>query len=174
MMDLHIEVRDTEQLTIDYIQQINRLKNQHWSHSKEEHMKWFEENINSDDEHLMLWGKSRLQAYLNLIHVEVKIEKCPYRMLGIGNVCVSKEKEHTGIGAILMAAANAVLRETGLCGLLLCHDNTLKFYENCGWKKMEVETSIVKEKLFIHHVMFYDPSHKLSNKAEIIEIDRSF
>lgn len=42
---------------------------------------------------------------------------------------MSKEKGHTGIGSVLMAAVNAFLKETGLCGLILCHENTLKFYE---------------------------------------------
>lgn len=173
MESIRIELLKTEELVDNTIESINRLKNQHWKHTEEEHMKWFKENLKFDDEHLLIWGYSLL-AYLNFVHVDVEIDKQSYRMLGIGNVCVSKDAEHAGIGAILMAAANAFLKETGLCGLLLCHENTLKFYEYCGWKKMEIETSIVEGSPFEHIVMFYDPAHRLSNKAEQFMTNRSF
>lgn len=121
-----------------------------------------------------MWGGYNLLAYLNLVHVDVEIDKQPYRMFGIGNVCVNKEKEHTGIGTIMMAAANAFLKENKSCGLLLCHENMLKFYENCGWRKMNASTSIIEENSYEHCVMFNDPCHMLSNNAEHIWINRSF
>lgn len=49
---------------------------------------------------------------MNLVHVDVEIDKRPYRMFGIGNVCVSKDKENVGIGTVLMAVANVLLKET--------------------------------------------------------------
>ena len=174
MNRIEIEVRRTDELSASQIEAINELKNQHWRHTKEEHMRWFKENIEPNDAHLLMWEGECLLAYLNLVHVDVEIDKRPYRMLGIGNVCVSKDKEHTGFGAILMMAANAFLKETKSCGLLLCHENTLKFYENCGWKKLVAGTSLVKGNPYEHHVLFFDPNHALSDKTDQFVANRSF
>lgn len=175
MRKIEIEIIKTSELSVDYIESVNDLKNQHWKHTKEEHMKWFRENIRSDDEHLMVWGDTtNLLAYLNLVHVYVEIDRRPYRMFGIGNVCVSKEKEHIGIGSILMSAANAYLKEMKSCGLLLCHDNTLRFYEYCGWKKIDAGSFIVEGNPCEHRLMIYDPGHAISENAEYFIADRNF
>lgn len=173
MKSLRIEVFETNEMVTETIEIINDLKNQYWKHTKEEHMKWFKDNIKSDDEHLLIWGHNLL-AYLNLIHVDVEIDKRPYRMFGIGNVCVSKERKHAGIGTILMATVNAFLKEKKSCGLLLCHENMLKFYESCGWIKMNATTVTIEKNSYEYCVMFKAPCYMLPNNAEHIWINRSF
>ena len=55
-MDLNICIRNTSELNAEDIGKINTLKNQHWKHTKEEHMQWFKDNIKQEDMHLLIWG----------------------------------------------------------------------------------------------------------------------
>ncbi|SCZ81192.1 GNAT family N-acetyltransferase [Pseudobutyrivibrio xylanivorans] len=174
MDSLKIDYFTTNELTMETVDSINNLKNQHWKHTKEEHMQWFIDNIKTDDKHVLIWKENELLAYLNLVHVDAEIDNQTFRMYGIGNVCVSKEQEHTGIGSILMSSANAFIKRSGLCGLLLCHENTLKFYECCGWSKIDVEQSFIKSNVYEHFIMFYDPEHRLPNKAKVLMTNRNF
>ena len=95
-------------------------------------------------------------------------------MFGVGNVCVSKDNEHAGIGAILMVAANAYLKRTKSCGLLLCHENTLDFYRKCGWQRLKPESSFVEETPYSHFIMVYDPKNLIPTNPRCFMIDKGF
>lgn len=175
MKRLVIEVKQTNELDPDSIFEINQLKNQHWKHTAEEHLKWFNDNIAPNDEHVILRGEGEgLLAYLNLVNINVIINQTSYNMRGIGNVCVSKNREHSGLGTVLMSATNALFKCDKTCGLLLCHDNLKMFYQKTGWKVIDSDVVIIGNKPFQLTVMSYDPFHIIPTKVESLIVDRSF
>ncbi len=175
MKNLNIKLYETDELTDECIKLINGIKNQHWKHTNEEHMKWFVENIRPRDRHLMIYeNETKLIAYLDLVRINVNIDKQLYKMHGIGNVCVSKDRGHIGIGTILMLTANIFLKAEKSCGLILCHDKTIKFYERCGWKRLSFGTSFIEGNTYKHNIMLYDPCYAISEHIYSIAIDKSF
>ncbi len=176
MTKIEIVICSTKELAIEEIEEINSLKNQYWKHSADEHMKWFRENIKSNDNHIMLYGggEYNLLAYLNIVHVDVAVNQRPHRMMGIGNVCVNMDKQHSGYGAILMSAANMFIKDKRSCGLLLCHEDLLSFYKKMGWSIMNVENALIHNQPFRFNIMKLDCSKILPDKVNQIMIDRVF
>ncbi len=86
MKKITIETVETAKLSENIIVRINSLKNQHWRHSEEEHMRWFKKNIKDTDAHLLIWEESDLIAYLNIVDVDIIINQEAYKVYGIGNV----------------------------------------------------------------------------------------
>lgn len=172
MMKIGIELKKTSELTVEEIQKINRLKQQYWKYKEQEHIKWFKENIKPDDLHLLIQRDIFLIAYLNIVQVDVNVNQNIYKMLGVGNVCV--EKEHSGMGAIMMASANAFVKEMNSCGILLCRNKLVQFYEKSNWKKYDVMEVVVMNHTVTHNVMVYDPHKYLPEYAKKILCSRNF
>ncbi|MDR1898320.1 MAG: hypothetical protein LBR10_16205 [Prevotellaceae bacterium] len=118
------------------MEQIVLLKKQHWDYTVEDQLRWIESNIQPQDIHLLIYGESRLMAYLNLVHRTVlnAVEK---HVLGVGNVCVDKAFRRTGLGAVLMWSANWYLKTHHTVGMLLCKAPLCRFYESVAWEKFE-------------------------------------
>lgn len=174
MRKIEITISRTDELDLTTIKRINELKSQHWKYTMKEHMLWFQKHIKSDDNHILICEGSRLFAYLNLVHINVEIDKQLYQMFGIGNVCVSKEDEGIGTGTVLMSITKSFLKSAASCGLVLCNDRVLTFYERNGWKRLQVESPIVEGLPFDHCVMLYDPINLIQQRVMRLDVSRSF
>lgn len=174
MNTLEITIRETKELSEQQIIEINNLKQQHWKYSEAEHMRWFRENIRQDDKHVLLREDGELAAYLNLVNVKVLVGDKSFSMLGIGNVCVSADREGLGVGAVLMAATNSYLKRKELCGILFCRDKVLDFYARVGWTKTNTKEIKIEGKLCDCNMMLYDPLRIISGDSEAISVDRDF
>lgn len=174
MKKIEIEVLETKELKINTIKIINQLKNQYWKHEDDEHMRWFRENMRPDDLHILMGGGYNLLAYLNIVHVDVTINQEPYRMLGIGNVCVSSEERQSGVGAILMSSANALIKSMNSCGLLLCHDDVKGFYLKSGWEFCKPKKTLINDRVFDDYVLNYDPVNIMPTYIDELKTDRNF
>lgn len=156
-MKIGIEIKKHSELTNEETYLLVGIKNQHWHYKNEEHLRWLKENIMPDDYHLFVWGGNTLLAYLNIVHVDVIIDQKTYGMLGIGNVCVEQEKKGFGKGAVVMAAANAFVKEMNSCGILLCRETLVSFYSKSNWKTISPTEIRIKNKPFQECIMVYDP-----------------
>ncbi len=174
MNELKINIYQTYEMTNEMIKTVNTLKNQHWKHSMEEHMEWFRANIGTEDYHILISEKNNLIAYLNLVQVEAWFDEQRYNMLGIGNVCVDKTRGKLGIGTILMSVAKTILKEINTCGIVLCKENRVKFYRECGWKPLDVMKKSVSGRNFEHFVMFYDPTHMIPSNSNTLNLSKDF
>lgn len=123
----------------------------------------------------MIYGGGVLLAYLNAVNVDVSIDQSMHRMLGIGNVCVDKENAHAGVGSILMACVNAIIRKADSAGILLCKEKLNRFYEASNWEKIVPKKVLVSGQTFRHDVMIFDPRSIINvSGIEIMEIQRNF
>lgn len=176
MYSLKIEIRKHKLLSNEYKNEIIKLKNQHWKYTLEEHRKWLSKNLMPEDMHLLIWegGGEKLLAYLNIVHTDVFIDQDKIKMLGIGNVCVSKGNMHLGLGAILMAVLNAYLSSAGLDGILLCKDKLINFYEKAGWMLLKADITVVHNSIVDHKVMIKATNKNINLNPYILEVSKNF
>ena len=148
---------------------IINLKIQHWPHPFRSQKDWILKNINSDDYNLLLEMNSELVGFLNLIHVDALLDNTiKLDLLGVGNVCVSKEVSGKGLGLLLMQIASYHIKSLGYNGVLLCSDDIVPFYIRAGWLTNNAKVSINDNKydgmvMFLNHV-----------SMQKIELNRNF
>lgn len=174
MKKISIELKKTSELIQSEIEAVNNLKNQHWEHEMEEHMKWWNRNIKADDRHLLIWGGGYILAYLDLADVDVKINGQQHRMYGVGNVCVSKDHLGYGLGSLLMQSANFFLKEDEMSGILMCRESARRFYQRNGWAGMRPVKLAVCGTSKECSVFFRNPPFPAEVKVDEIDIDRNF
>lgn len=117
-----------------------------------------------------------LLAYLNAVNVEVDINYSQHRMMGIGNVCVEKKHTHAGVGSILMACINAFIRQSLSCGILLCKEKMIPFYESLNWQVLSSPQITISGQPYEHMAMIYDPMRMaaMGESKYIINLSRNF
>lgn len=176
MMKLNLKIKQTSELDEQDLNSLIDLKQQYWNYSTVEQKKWFEENIKADDYHVLIYQGKILIAYLNAVNVEVNIDQHKYRMIGIGNVCVDKENAHVGVGSILMAYVNAFIKQSSSCGILLCNEKLIPFYESSNWKIICPKKLTIIGQSFDHVVMLFDPFRMVDvdDNNQMINLSRNF
>lgn len=176
MMKLNLKIKKTSELDEQDLNFLIELKQKYWNYSTVEQRKWFEENIKADDYHVLIYQGRILIAYLNAVNVEVNVDQSIYKMLGIGNVCVDKGSAHVGVGSILMAYVNSFIRKFSSCGILLCKEELIPFYERSNWKIICPKKLTIIGQPFNHVVMLFDPFRmvNMDDNNQIINLSRNF
>lgn len=177
MMEMNIQLKRSKELNEQDMNSLIALKQQYWNYSTAEQKKWFEKNINADDRHILIYrGGGVLLAYLNAVNVEVDIDDSRHRMMGIGNVCVDEKHAHAGAGSILMACMNAFIRQSSSCGILLCKERLIPFYESSNWQVLSSPQVTISGRPYGHMVMLYDPLRMLAlgESKHMISLPRNF
>ena len=174
MNELKIRMKKTSELGESEMNSIIALKQQYWKYDDSEQRIWFEKNIRSEDNHLMIYRGGVLLAYLNAVNVEAGIDQFQHRMLGIGNVCVDKNETHTGIGGILMMCVNAFIKKAKTPGILLCKEKLILFYKVYNWSEIRPANVIINDTPYDHKIMVYDPGKQLPTLPMALCLDRSF
>lgn len=145
------------------------LKDQYWHYPKESHEKWRQENLNDDDCHLWIENEAGvIFAYLNLVFLKVRFDTRIEDVIGVGNVCVSKDLSGQGVGLLLMQICNYFISYHEKRALLLCKRNLSKFYKKSGWIEYQGKV-ILKGNDYKELLMFNNIPDELN-----IEIDRNF
>lgn len=177
MTGLNIQLKQTKELNEYDMDSLIALKQQYWNYSTNKQEKWFEKNIIADDYHILIYlGGGGLLAYLNAVNVEVDINYSQHRMMGIGNVCVDEKHTHTGVGSILMACINAFIKQSLSCGILLCKEKLIPFYESLNWQVLSSQQVTISGQPYKHIAMIYDPMRMaaMGESKCIINLSRNF
>ncbi|RKT01338.1 GNAT family N-acetyltransferase [Chryseobacterium defluvii] len=122
------------ELTEGLLLKIIEIKQHHWNYPLENQKKWIEENLKSDDFHLILFDSSGLIGYLTLVDLELQIDSSSKNYYGIGSVCVHGEMKGKQLGLLLMKLVDYFLNVKKTPGILLCKSELVDFYKKCGWK----------------------------------------
>ena len=173
-MEYESIIKSTNDLSKNEIEKIIYLKMQFWDYSFNKQKIWFENNINEDDLHFLVFNDDRLLAYLNAIKTYAIIDGKKINIIGIGNVCVDSEFQKNGIGHFLMRSVNNYLISNSLFGMLLCKDNLIDFYKKLDWVLLHPQQVAIGEIEFYHNVMAYQMSNIASHNISKIEIERNF
>lgn len=121
------------------VDEIIKLKNKVWIYPYSSHLKWMEENIDSDDVHLLLWDDADLIGYMNIVNLKGSLEAW-----GIGNVVISPDRHGQKLGLLLMNLCDYFLSITDLPGILICKERLIGFYRKCGWSKFDKDTYVAE------------------------------
>lgn len=174
MTEYRISIQKTDELSTEDLKAVIALKQQHWPYSDLQQRQWFRKNIRDDDYHMIIRCGGVI-AYLNAVHVDAKIDHSMYQMLGIGNVCVDRGFENRGIGSLLMASANAFIKQSQLDGILLCRDRMVDFYKAAHWGLFSPEAITVAGAPYNDRVMLFCHSAvSFPTEAGILHLSRSF
>lgn len=159
------------------INRIIAIKNEHWPHNYDSQIMWLRQNLYDDDVHLLLSDGLQLLAYLNIVRVNARMDSKTISMIGIGNVCVEKSREHSGMGRLIIGEFNSYVEDMNAIGVLLCKSHLVEFYKKCGWKEIKPNKVSVANVKFQNHIMVYSSDSEtldyLCNAYEL-EIDRNF
>lgn len=152
-----VKVQDTAP---ELVKEIIQIKQQAWDYSDAQQIQWMQDNLRDDDMHMLLFDDDALCAYLNLVRVRLAVDGVCSDAIGIGNVCVAKDKRSMNYGRLLMQAVNTMLKKSNQIGILLCRDRLVGFYENSGWTKVcdGVQKNIAGSD-FTHHVFLYNAAN---------------
>ncbi|MDR1582690.1 MAG: hypothetical protein LBS55_05440 [Prevotellaceae bacterium] len=175
---MNIQFIEHKDITNSILEDICKLKQQHWDYCLEEHKRWVKRNIYEDDIHLVVnqlntrGGRNNIIGYMNLIRANVVSNvddaKKMETMWGVGNVCVSQKYLKQEYGFLLMKLAEFYIKQRKKNGILLCKEKFVPFYDSVGWHKYEGNT-IIQDKPFNGFVYTKD---KIS--AREIVINRNF
>lgn len=119
------------QISQQELEKIVDLKKTHWNYSSDEHLNWIEQNLKTEDIHVLMFEKEKLVAYLNLVNTEVLINVNVQAIIGIGNVCSAEKGK--GYGSKLIKEVNQYLFQQKKQGMLLCKDSLVGFYKKYAW-----------------------------------------
>ncbi len=168
-MRLVTELMPHNELDGTNLDKIVSLKSHYWKYSKAEHVRWINKNISDLDYHLLLkFNDDELLAYLNIIIVEIAINRLKETFCGIGNVCVNPKHSTKGFGLLIMNNANFFIRDLGKPGVLLCKNKLISFYKKAGWH-------LYNGKVFLNRNVFTETVFFTETiSASVVEIEKNF
>jgi N-acetylglutamate synthase-like GNAT family acetyltransferase len=109
-----------------FLDPVIEIKRQFWNYPIESQRAWFATNVSPHDLHVLAYdedGKILGYARLALSGATATVD----------TVCVDQSLHRRGIGTIIMRAADQVIAENELYGLLCCRGELEAFYAGCGW-----------------------------------------
>lgn len=160
-----------ENLTDDCLDEIARLKQQHWQYPAESQKKWIQSNLRPNDIHLLMKIDNQYVAYLSISIINMLIDGQDMLGKGLGNVCVDKAYQGQGLGKKIVEKASEIIKAAGDTGILLCRRHLMPFYERCGWSKIRYGTAEVDGKGFDEVVMMFNSDlEHITNMS----LDRNF
>ena len=151
-----IEVFQHGELPLPIKKEIISVKSQYWRFSYESQLQWMDKNLQKGDLHFLLRNANQVIAYLNLVNINLLMDNEQIGAIGVGNVCVSKEKSNNGYGSKIMSLANEKIKSLKIPGVLLCHERLIDFYTKVGWRVLSCDNIIIDSKSFKEKVMIFN------------------
>ncbi len=160
-----------EDLTADALNEIVRLKQQHWNYSAESQKKWIQSCLKADDLHLLMKMDDKFVAYLSINVINMVVNGQAMVGKGLGNVCVDKDVQRQGLGKKIVEKANEIIKINDDIGILLCHTHLIPFYERCGWVNTSYDNLEIDKRTFADVVMLFNNDLR---HITYMTLDRSF
>ena len=132
---LEIKIIKHKNIENSQLKDICQIKSIFGNYTLESQLNWIENNIGSDDIHLLIYDNYKLIAYTNLIEETLLINNENINILGIGNVCVDEKGKNKG--TLLIKNVNKFLYDNQKIGLLFCKKNLIPFYKKTDWILIE-------------------------------------
>lgn len=137
----NIKIVKQSEISQQQLDEIISIKSIAWPYPYEKQVEWINKHLNNDDLHLLLFKSGILKGYMNLLHIEIAINKIVTQAFGVGNVCVKNKGE--GLGLELMKQVNNFIAESGKPGVLFCKRQLTDFYNKSGWLITDQSTVIL-------------------------------
>ena len=173
--DFKLKISRTKNLESILKKQIFSLKNSHYKFSLAEQKKWFNQNINSNDIHLMIIFKKKIigynclrikKAFINNFNSNIKIS---YFFL-FDTLIVDKKFRNLKASTILLKKSSELIEKKFDLSFLICERKMINYYKNFKWRifpKNKILSSFTINKKTI---MFFSKKINIKNikKIEIL------
>lgn len=132
---MFLKILKKSKINRSLINKISKLKNQEWKYGIKANIKWFQEKIERDDIHFIIFNQNRIIAYNCLRKKKFLTKKKIKNTLYIfDSLVVSKKYRNKGLGKFISIASLLFLKKFKSKGFLLCKKEKLLFYQSIGWK----------------------------------------
>lgn len=166
-------------LTLDQMQQIIHLKQQHWKYSQASQIRWLQQNLQPCDIHLLLFKnmpEPLLVGYLVLIEMNIRVGHGWCKAYEVSTVCIDQKCRHDGRGTSLLKEASRYIHDRQFIGILRCDNALRNFYERLGWRTVYYKNNVlqvfVSDKLFSDNVLFLVDEVVFSKNLQQVHLDR--
>ncbi len=113
--------------------EICKLKNSFWKFGIKSNLRWFKENVKSDDLNIILKVNNVLVGYTLLRKRVYYIKNTKKKYFYLDTIIVSKKFINKGYGKILLQFDNFLINKFNFLGFLLCEKKNIEFYKKFGW-----------------------------------------
>ena len=74
-----------------------------------------------------------------------------------------------------MACINSFIRQSSSCGILLCKEKLIPFYESSNWQVLSPQQVTISGQPYGHIIMLYDPLRMAAGESKhMISLSRNF
>ena len=165
-MEYHLLSKKTKKLKKAQIVNICKLKNTHWNYGFKSNLKWFKENVKSNDIHNLIYHNSKLIGYTLLRIRSFLLGKIKSKYFYFDTLIIDKKYRKKGISLPLMKLNNEVIVKKNKISFLICQNRSIEFYKKYGWKKMSKRIFSIMDHKFDKNGMYFNC--KVSNKQKYI------
>jgi hypothetical protein len=124
----------TKNLQKKYINLILSLKNKHWKRTMASQKRFFKDNINKNDLHIILLNKNKLIGYVCLRKKKYLTKNKIKKYLHFDTLIIEKHSRKMNYTSLLMNFANKIIENSGCCSFLYCEKKLINLYKKYNWE----------------------------------------
>tara|TARA_B110000503_G_C7128569_1_gene405806 strand:+ start:653 stop:1177 length:525 start_codon:yes stop_codon:yes gene_type:complete len=145
MKEILLKSVSTKQLKKNEILSICKLKDMQWKHGLKSQINWFNENVQNNDIHNIVFLKGRVIGYALLRKRNFLIKNNNNNYFYYDTNIVSKKYRGLNIGSELSRLTQKVIKKSGLHAMLICEKKMELFYSKRGWNKKNRNKSKISD-----------------------------
>ena len=158
-----INTKKTHELKKKEIENITKLKNQHWNYGEKRQIKWFKKYIKKNDIHNILLFKNKIIGYICLRIRKIHSEKYK-KYLYFDTLIINKKFRKLSFSKKLMIFNKKIIKKNKKISFLITTKKLEKFYEKFGWKTLNKSNfRVIDHKTQINLGMIFNNYQKLNN-----------
>ena len=158
--------KKTKQLEKHQIIKICKLKNTHWKYGFKSNIKWFKNNVKSNDTHNLIYFNSKLIGYTHLkTRSFYYLRKKKY--IFFDTLIIDKNFRRRKISYYLMNLNHEIILNSNKFSFLICTNKLVEYYKKFGWKLMKKKSFSIGDHKFNTNGMCFN-NKVLNNKNKYI------
>ena len=160
----------SNELNKKQIREICILKDSLWKYGLNSQLKWFKENLKSNDLHNCLYLKEKLVGYTCLRNRKFSHGNKNKSYLLFDSLIISKNLRKKKLSYLLMLFNNNIIKSQKKISFLICDSKLQNFYKKFNWKNLRNNQFIfLNHKLKKKHGMIYNLkiAKKIFNKKNL-------
>ncbi len=152
--------------------QIFQLKKSHYRYSLASQKKWFKDNINTKDIHLVLILNKKVIGY-NLLHkkkcnINFVKKKVSASIFIFDTLIIHKSFRNQNFSKLIMRESNKIIVKNKKISILVCLKTLIKFYKKFSWRIFPKKKLIYKHLKTNKFSMIYGKNINIKKIRKIV------
>ena len=172
MKNITIKSLPTKELTNEKLS-ICKLKNEHWIYGIKSHLMWFNKFVKKEDVHILMYSNKNLIGYNLLRKRKFLYKKQQKNYFYFDTIILQKKYRNIKLGSTICHFSMKIIKKEKLHSILICKNNTEKFYKRNKWKKFYKKNFKTLDKVLKKNdsVMCFNQEKSMSRKIIEYSID---